>query len=286
MKFTIITPCYNAAKTINDTILSILSQKGNFDIEYIVVDGKSTDETSEILYNYKKEIDTNSMSIMCNSIGMKIISEKDSGMYDALSKGLKCATGDIISYLNADDIYIDNALSTIADIMKKFPEISWVTSMPLIRNENKVIIETKKLHSFKKEYIRKGLYGRVLRFIVQEGTFWRNNLNVNINYGKLKSFKLAGDFYIWYEFSKKNDLYLVNAYLATFTKRENQLSSDKGKYYKEMERISGNINIFDITKASILRGVESIVRIFPEGLYRKTQKRYIYNENNEWKLKN
>ena len=93
MKITIVTVCYNAEKTIERTIESVLSQTYN-DIEYIIIDGASTDDTLDIAYKYKEKI--------------KIISEPDNGLYDAMNKGVNASCGDYIMFLNADDKFYDN----------------------------------------------------------------------------------------------------------------------------------------------------------------------------------
>lgn len=105
-KVSIITVCYNSAKTIEDTIQSVINQ--NYDnIEYIIIDGLSTDNTLEIVNKYQDKI-------------AKVISEKDAGLYDAINKGVKLATGDIIANINSDDFYIDN--NVIADVVAKMEE--------------------------------------------------------------------------------------------------------------------------------------------------------------------
>jgi glycosyltransferase involved in cell wall biosynthesis len=92
--FSIITVCYNASATISETIASVLGQTYR-DLEYIVVDGKSTDGTVEILRGIKDE-------------RMKFVSEKDSGIYNAMNKGLRMASGDYLIFLGADDTFFDN----------------------------------------------------------------------------------------------------------------------------------------------------------------------------------
>lgn len=104
----IITATYNSAETINDTIKSVLCQT-NKDFEYIIVDGGSTDETIGIVKSYESEF----------SGKLKWVSEKDKGIYDAMNKGIKMASGDIIGILNSDDYYTsDGILQTIADAFK------------------------------------------------------------------------------------------------------------------------------------------------------------------------
>jgi glycosyltransferase involved in cell wall biosynthesis len=105
MKVSIITVSYNSALTIEDTIKSVLDQDYQ-DIEYIIIDGGSTDGTMDIVNKYKDRI-------------VKIVSEKDQGMYDAMNKGIKLATGDVIGILNSDDVYTSNdVIRTIVGKLK------------------------------------------------------------------------------------------------------------------------------------------------------------------------
>lgn len=104
MKITIITVCYNSETTIRKTIESVLSQNYQ-NIEYIIIDGASKDNTINIIGEYKERIDN-------------FISEKDNGIYDAINKGISMAKGEIVGILNSDDIFYDN--DTISCIAEKF----------------------------------------------------------------------------------------------------------------------------------------------------------------------
>ena len=106
MKISIITVAFNAAHTIADTLESVAVQT-HPDIEHIVVDGASTDSTLEIVERHGKRV-------------ARLISEPDHGIYDAMNKGLGLATGDVIGFLNADDVYADNGvLERVSAIMEK-----------------------------------------------------------------------------------------------------------------------------------------------------------------------
>lgn len=106
LKVSIITVCYNNASTIEATIKSVINQNyGN--IEYIIVDGKSSDDTLLVIEKYRSNIS-------------KIISEPDDGIYFALNKGIALATGEIIAILHADDFYPDN--NVIAEVVSAFIE--------------------------------------------------------------------------------------------------------------------------------------------------------------------
>ncbi len=104
MKISIITVAYNSAATIRETIQSVLNQDYS-NIEYVIVDGKSTDNTMRIVEEYKPSIQT-------------IVSEPDYGIYDAMNKGISLCTGDVIGILNSDDLYEDS--SVISTVMSAF----------------------------------------------------------------------------------------------------------------------------------------------------------------------
>jgi len=105
MRVSIITICYNSEATIRETIASVLSQSYS-DIEYIIVDGASKDSTCEIVRSFGDKISI-------------FVSEPDKGIYDAMNKGVKLATGDVIGILNSDDFYADaNVISDIVSIFK------------------------------------------------------------------------------------------------------------------------------------------------------------------------
>ena len=104
MKVSIVTVCYNSEETIRDTVESVLAQ-GYPDIEYIIVDGASTDKTMAIVDEYKDRI-------------TMAVSEPDKGIYDAMNKGINLATGDIVGILNSDDFFVNNTI--IEDIVCVF----------------------------------------------------------------------------------------------------------------------------------------------------------------------
>jgi len=107
IKVSIITVCYNSELTIERTIKSVLNQTYK-NIEYIIVDGKSSDNTVAIAEKYTDEFDGR----------MTIISEKDNGIYDAMNKGIKNSSGCIIGIINSDDYYEDNAVEIIVENYK------------------------------------------------------------------------------------------------------------------------------------------------------------------------
>ena len=106
IKVSVITVCFNAAPTIERTIRSVCSQTGA-NVEYIVVDGGSTDGTLEILGRHAGRID-------------RLVSEKDEGIFDAMNKGIGLSSGDVVYFLNADDYFVDARV--LADVARAFEE--------------------------------------------------------------------------------------------------------------------------------------------------------------------
>jgi len=106
MKVSIVTVCYNRARTIRETIKSVLEQDYP-DIEYIIVDGASTDGTIAIVNEYKDKI-------------FRIVSEPDHGMYEAINKGIRLATGDVVGVVHSDDVLWDSYV--VSDMVRRFEE--------------------------------------------------------------------------------------------------------------------------------------------------------------------
>lgn len=106
MKFSVITVCFNSEATITDTLRSVSSQT-YLDVEHVVIDGGSQDNTIGLVETFGRD-------------GMVLLSEADNGIYDAMNKGLSLATGDVIGFLNADDMYAANdVLERIESIMQQ-----------------------------------------------------------------------------------------------------------------------------------------------------------------------
>ncbi len=129
----IITPVYNAEKTLSRTIESVLHQQYK-PIEYIIIDGVSTDDTLKIARDYENDFKEAGINYI-------IVSEKDNGMFDALNKGISMATGELIGSINSDDWYEPNAIRIMVDSYEKNQyDIAW--SDIYIHNKGNVILKT------------------------------------------------------------------------------------------------------------------------------------------------
>lgn len=225
--FTVVTPCFNAAALIGPTIESILGQRAirssRVKLQYIVCDGGSSDGTQDLVRK------------MCGDSAL-LISEPDAGMYDALAKGLRLATGDIVSYLNAGDLYFPSAFDVVGDVIDG-RRVSWLTGVNVAFNHRYEIFETVLPHRYRRDFIRKGIYGRIIRFIQQESTFWSRELLQTVDLEKLASLRLAGDFYLWTCFARAADLYIVDSLLGGFTYHPGQKSENFAAYLQEFDSI-------------------------------------------------
>ena len=176
MRFTVITPCYNAARYIKETIQSVLAQSavvsGRVELEYWVIDGGSSDGTQDIALQYADR-------------GVRLVSAPDNGMYDALAKGFERATGEICCYINAGDYYHCAAFDVVADVMQS-PSVQWLTGMYIIYNERSHVVLAQQPKRRPRDWIRRGFYGTVLPHIQQESTFWRTALLQDIDLAALR----------------------------------------------------------------------------------------------------
>ena len=127
MKISIVTVCYNSENTIKRTIESVLNQTYT-NIEYLVIDGKSTDKTVEIAKSYEKQFYDRGMEY-------KVISESDNGIYDAMNKGASLATGDFIAMLNSDDWYEPNAVEVVVNTYKEEPFDMFYGDIRIIKSD-------------------------------------------------------------------------------------------------------------------------------------------------------
>ena len=122
MIFSVVTPSYNQGEFLAETIESVISQAGEFFIDYIIIDGGSTDKSVDIIKQYDSLLQKGEWPISCRGITYRWLSERDKGQTDALAKGFRMAKGEFLAWLNSDDTYLPGALQTAADFLCNNPE--------------------------------------------------------------------------------------------------------------------------------------------------------------------
>ena len=262
----------NGAHPVKRTVESLLRQSsvvdGTDSLRIIVRDGDSTDNIANVISSFDDE-------------RIEFHSEPDRGMYDALTKGLRSADGDICCYLPAGEVYDHAAFSTVSEIFASMPEVHWLTGRHSLRNAKQQMIGTSLPHPYRRKFIDRGLYGTRLRGIQQESTFWRTHLNGLVNLHDLSNCKLAGDYYMWKSFAKMHDLYVVDSILAGFTIEEGQLSKiEPGAYKRELRALRTPPSLLDRLAALLIRQYEK--RAEPRARARNMI-RYDLNEK-RWRL--
>jgi len=219
-RISIVTPNFNNADFIEQTILSVINQ-GYSDLEYIVVDGASTDGSLEIIEKYRD-------SISC------IISEPDSGHADALNKGFKKATGDILAWINSDDLYPPWSFSVVSEIFSAHNDVHWITGIPALwdKYSNLIYIPSERKHI--------NIYNYMLgnfTWIQQESVFFTRSLWDKSGAFIDESYKLSIDTELWTRFFLHENLWNVKTILGGYRKHSGNRSK---KYYDNVIEESKN----------------------------------------------
>lgn len=215
-KISIVTPVYNQVGLIESTITSVLSQ--NYpNLEYIIIDGGSTDGTVDIIKKYE-----NQLAYWC--------SEPDKGMYDAIRKGFEKSTGDIMAWINSDDMYHHNALDVVSEVFSSFEQVEWIQGIQSIMDKKG---RTYSVNVCAGPTTKYDFYLRKKGWLQQESIFWRRTLYDKVG-GINTELKYAGDFDLWRRFFQVADLYNVVALIGGFRLwSPTQLSTQGMTQYEE-----------------------------------------------------
>ena len=211
-KISVITAVYNGEKYIRKTVESVLSQKGDFELEYIICNGQSTDQTLDILEEYKNS---------CT-----IISRKDGSPQNAINYGMNMATGDIACWLNADDLFLPGALDKVVKTFEKHPECRWLYGQSYIIDSNDK--EIRKPITLYKNLLGFFYNWNVLlceNFINQPSTFWRLDFWNEVK-GLNPEFKAAWDYELWLNMAQKSRPIHLHKNLSAFRRHKDSISEN------------------------------------------------------------
>lgn len=285
--FSVITVSFNQGKYIEETIKSVVLQKGNFFLEYLIVDGGSTDNTLETLERYKKLIENKKIEINCKGIDFKYISEKDEGPTNALNKGLRSVKGEVIGIINSDDIYPQDALKNVWETFKKNKLIDIVYGDVEFIDERGYFIGKKK--GFKNLSEKNFFFENPL---IQPEVFIRKRVIEKVGIFD-EEFKYANDYEFWLRcLNKKLKFQYIPYSLAIFRKRPNARSASsnlflfvetlkvQGKYFGKTKYFFKNLGIYSAMytyeiKENFDSGFNKILKLLNKELPGNLNKRFI-----------
>ncbi len=207
-KISIVTVNFNQIRFIEQTIQSVLCQ--NYpNLEYIVIDGGSTDGSVDIIRKYASEL-------------AYWVSEPDDGQYHAINKGFRRASGEVLGWINSDDFLLPNSLWTLGSMFQSLPDVQWLTSRMLVICSEYGVLQ---IHA------DSGISGQAYcenarpgsNFIQQEQTFWRRSLfDVAVDGQIPTRHSHAADMDLWFHFFQHSDCHVVDSPLACLRQRADQ----------------------------------------------------------------
>jgi glycosyltransferase involved in cell wall biosynthesis len=168
LRITVVTPSYNQADYVDETMRSV-RQQDHPDVEHIVVDGGSTDGSLEIIRRYGDRT--------------TIIAEPDRGQTDAINKGLRRATGDIVCWLNSDDYFLPGTLSAVARYFSEHPDVLWLTGdCVIVDAKGKPIQQPVRWYKRLLRLLPSTFYLGLTNAVTQPATFWRRSVHEQLGY--------------------------------------------------------------------------------------------------------
>jgi hypothetical protein len=198
-KISLVTPVFNSAKYIEQTIKSVLVQ--NYpNLEYFIIDGGSTDGTLDIIQKYESQISG-------------WISEPDNGMYDALNKGFARTSGEIMGWISATDKLHSGGLLVVGSVFRDMPpDIEWITGRATWFSDEGMTIGVLDLPHWSRFRFLAGAN----RYIQQESTYWRRSLWERAGSRTESSCRNGADFELWVRFFRHAKIYPVDALIGGF----------------------------------------------------------------------
>jgi glycosyltransferase involved in cell wall biosynthesis len=182
LRISIVTPSYNQAVFVGETIESVLSQEGDFEVEYSVMDGGSTDGSVQVIKHYANLVAARQWPVRCREITMRWVSERDDGQTAAINAGISRATGDILAYINSDDLYFPGAFRRVVEAFTRDPTADF------LYGDGDVIdraggcqwewLSRPYNHAVMTSY--HFLWNDFTNYILQQATFWRRGVRGRI----------------------------------------------------------------------------------------------------------
>jgi len=263
-RISIVTAVRNGEKYLEATIRSVINQHYP-NLEYIVIDGGSTDRTLEIIRAYAAHISY-------------WISEPDGGLFDALNKGFAWSTGEIMGWLNASDMLQLNGLMVVGSVLGAFPQIEWITGRPTKFSPAGMTVNVWS----PPHWSRLRFLAGANKYIQQESTYWRRSLWERAGGALSTAYRAEGDFELWARFFRYAKLYTVDALIGGYRSHEDALSlAGLNQYDRNCDEVV-NRELEEAPWRSAIkmfRWLDRVVKPIPKvrGLWQRTAMRSLYH---------
>ncbi len=235
----IVTPSFNQGGFLAETIESVISQAGDFIIDYIVVDGGSTDDSVDIIRRYDTLIRTGIFSGNCRGLTYRWVSKKDRGQTDALTKGFRVAEGDIFAWLNSDDTYLPGALQTVATFFRDYPETGLMYGEAHYCDTAGIIIGRYRTDEFNYDKLA------WFNYMCQPSTFFRKNVFDAVG-GLDDTLHFAMDYDLWVRIGKRFTCRYLPEFLSKYRLHESSKTIlDETLYHNSEEALRLAMKYFD-----------------------------------------
>ena len=242
-RISIVTPSLNQAEYLAETLTSVLDQ-GFEGLEYVVIDGGSSDGSVDIIKHYADRL-------------RYWVSEPDRGHADAINKGFSHTSGEIMAWINSSDVYLPWTLRTVAAVFRDVPEAQWVMGVPSYWSDAQAVTSINPILRNRYDFLASHLCT-----IQQESVFWRRSLWDACGGCLSADLRLACDHELWMRFLQKAPLYHVDSVLAAFRPHLDRRGSVQRKeYHRETratwEHYRSQASSQDLRRALLVRASDS-----------------------------
>jgi glycosyltransferase involved in cell wall biosynthesis len=221
-RITVVTAVRNGARYLEETIRSVIYQ-GYPNLEYIIVDGLSTDGTLDIIRKYEAHL-------------AWWVSQADRGVYDALNTGFAKSTGEIMGWLNAGDKLHTNGLYIVGSVFASFRKLEWITGRPTLFNDEGMTVKVMGLPRWSRfRYLAEASH-----HVQQESTYWRRELWLRAGGALNATYRDVGDSDLWVRFFRHAELHTVDALIGGYRHHPGSIShSDIDGFNRRCDEIIG-----------------------------------------------
>jgi glycosyltransferase involved in cell wall biosynthesis len=226
----IVTPSYNQERFIDETIKSVISQEGDFNIDYIIIDGKSTDGSVEIIKKYDTLLKQGKWPVKCKGINYRWVSEPDDGQSDAIAKGFRMAEGDVLAWLNSDDVYMPDAFKKVIGFYDSHLNIMMMYGDTYFIDESGSAIGKYPTEAF--EYKRLA----VSNYIGQPSAFFRKKAYEEAG-GVDIDLQYVMDYDLWIRMARRFNIEHFPEFLSSFRLHEESKTISREQAYANMKEM-------------------------------------------------